>query len=90
MHDLGGCPDHHTANALKYGFKTFGQELKDTLVDVFYDIEKYPTHQKRYEEACLVVGIESKPMLRMVDTRWTVLETCAGRIVEPFAALELM
>ena len=46
MHDLGGCPDHHTANALKYGFKTFGQELKDTLVDVYYDIEKYPTHQK--------------------------------------------
>ena len=90
IYDLGGCPDHHIANALKYGFKTFGQELKDTLVDLYYDIEKYPTHQKRYREACQVVGIECKPMLRMVETRWTVLETCAGRIVEQFAALEHM
>ena len=58
IYDLGGCPDHHIASALKYGSNTFGQELKYTLVDVYYDIEKYPTQQKRYKEACQVVRIE--------------------------------
>ena len=58
IYDLGGCPDHDIANALKYGLKTFGQELKYTVVDVYYDIEKYPTHQKRYKVACQVVRIE--------------------------------
>ena len=32
--------------------------LESEVVDVYYDIEKYPTHQKRYKVACQVVRIE--------------------------------
>lgn len=68
--DLGGCPDHHIANSLKYAMLSFDQELKTLFVDVYQDIEKYPTHQERYQQACKHVGVQVKPMFRMVDTRY--------------------
>jgi len=48
IQDLGGCPDHHIANAVKYGMLQFDKTLKDLFVDVYYDIEKYPTHKDRH------------------------------------------
>ena len=59
-------------------------------VDVYEDLEKYPSHQKRYVAACKEVGIVTRPIVRMVDTRWTVIESCAARLFEQFAALEHM
>ena len=44
-------------------------------VDVFEDLEKYPSHQKRYVAACKEVGIVTRPIVQMVDTRWTVIES---------------
>ena len=70
VHDLGGCPDHHIANTLKYALAAFDSNIKNLFVDVYYDLEKYPTHQQRYRDACRDLGIPDKPMLRMVDTRY--------------------
>ena len=70
LYDLGGCPDHHIANALKYALLPFDSKIKNIFVDVYYDLEKYPTHQQRYKDACRDLAIQAKPMLRMVDTRY--------------------
>ena len=90
MYDLGGCPDHHIANALKYGLLAFDKSMKTIFVDVYEDLEKYPSHQLRYTDACKEVGIVAKPIIRMVDTRWTIIGSCAARLFAQFAALEHM
>ena len=90
LYDLGGCPDHHIANALKYGLLAFDKSMKTIFVDVYEDLEKYPSHQLRYTDACKEVGIVAKPIMRMVDTRWTVIGSCAARLFAQFAALEQM
>ena len=33
---LGGCPDHHIANALKYALLAFDSKIKNIFVDVYY------------------------------------------------------
>ena len=80
----------HIANALKYGLLAFDKSMKTIFVDVYEDLEKYPSHQLRYTDACKVVGIVAKPIMRMVDTRWTVIGSCAARLFAQFAVLEHM
>ena len=36
------------------------------------------------------MGIVAKPIMWMVDTRWTVIGSCAARLFAQFAALEHM
>ncbi len=64
------------ANALKYGLLAFDKSMKTIFVEVYED----PSHQLRYTDACKEVGIVAKPIMWMVDTRWTVIGSCAARL----------
>ena len=48
IHDLGGCPNHHVCNLLKYGMIAMDPLLKILFVDVYQWLEKETTHKTAY------------------------------------------
>ena len=88
----GSCNAHHLSNTQQHATEVFGGDVKNALVDTYYDLGgaagKGLKKQKEFKRICREeCGFEPSPILRFVKTRFRTLRTCIKPILENFLGL---
>ena len=85
LKDVGSCNDHHISNAGKYGVEAFNNDVKEVLVNVYFDIGgengKGLKKRKNYQAIAKAKHRILKALKKFGSTRFQSFRTCISPIL---------
>ena len=80
MKDLGSCGAHHISNAIQHATETFDKDMKQAMINIFYDLGgakgKGLKRKKEFEKVCKEIGLNPVPFKKFCSTRFRTLQLC--------------
>ena len=85
LKDVGSCNDHHISNAGKYGVEAFDNDVKEVLVNVYFDIGgakgKGLKKRKNYQAIVKAKHRKLKALKKFGSTRFRSFRRCITPIL---------
>jgi hypothetical protein len=84
---MAGCPCHLLHLAAEKAAKELEVSIEDTLVDVYYYLEKSTKRKQSLHSFQDLCGEEQRKILKHGTTRWLSMGKCLGRLLEQWEPL---
>ena len=79
LKDLGSCGSHHISNAMQHATDTFDKDVKEALINIYYDLggaKGKGLKKKDFEKVSRDIGIKPVPFKKFCSTRFRTLTLC--------------